>query len=81
MKIIELLKLAGPAGESIIALLLRAAELLPDVLGPKVEETLGAEAGAVAVENLVELAEVLPKEIVNALGGKLDPRRHPDNIA
>jgi hypothetical protein len=81
MLILDILKKAGAAGATIIALLEKAKALSPDVLGPEIDKILSGEAGAVALDNLIALAECLPKELANIAAGKLDPRRHSSDVA
>ena len=81
MMILDILKKAGAAGAAIIALLEKAASLSPDVLGPEISKVLSDEAGAVAVENLVALAEALPRELVAIGQAQIDPRPHASDGA
>jgi hypothetical protein len=81
MLILDYLKLAGPAGAALVALLLRLKALSPDVLGPLIDGALAEEASAVALENLTKLADVILPELANIAQFKFDPREHPSDVA
>jgi hypothetical protein len=80
MTLLDILLKAGAAGPALIDLLTKVKGLYPD-LAPEVDKILSGLTDAVSPENLIALAEALPREIADIAQGHLDPRRHPSDIA
>lgn len=80
MTILELLsKMVGPAG-GLLKFLERAGQTAPD-LKPVADEWIAKLSAAIAQENIINLAKVLPEEIANIASGKIEPRDHPSDSA
>jgi hypothetical protein len=80
MSILEILVKAGAAGGKLVALLESLAAKYPDA-AEEVNKILAELATVVAPDNLIALAEALPRELANIAQGQLDPRRHPSDVA
>jgi len=80
MSILDILLKAGAAGPALVKLLEKVREAMPD-LAPEIDKILVELAAAVSPENLVALAEALPRELANITQGQIDPRRHPNDVA
>jgi len=80
MTILDILQKAAGAAGALVAVLNRAKAALPD-LAPEVDKIITELNTAISANNLVALAEALPKEIANIAQGKLDPRDHPSDAA
>ena len=80
MTLLDVLTQAGFAASGLLELLGTVKQKYPD-LAPQVDKVMAGITGAVAPENLVALAEALPRELANIGSGKLDPRRHPSDGA
>jgi hypothetical protein len=80
MTFLDILLKAGLAADSLVELLKEVKEKLPD-LAPLADKFLEALSMAVDPASLIALAEALPKELANIAQGKLDPRRHPSDVA
>jgi hypothetical protein len=80
MSLLDILLKAGGAAASLVTLLGKVKEVAPDLAG-EVDAILDKLAATVAPDNLIALAECLPKELANIAAGKLDPRRHSSDVA
>lgn len=80
MNLLDILKKAGLAVEPLRKVLGAVGDALPD-LKNEADGILAKLDAPVALENLVELAAVLPGEIKNIAQGKIDPRVNPSNAA
>ena len=80
MSILDILVKAGGAAASLLNLLLKVKTQFPD-LANEVDAIVSALNQAVDPNNLIALAEALPKELAHIAHGDLDPRRHPSDIA
>lgn len=80
MTLLEVLTKAGGAAAELVDLLARIREKAPEV-AEEISKILDALNQAILPENLVGLAESLPRELANIAQGQLDPRRHPSDIA
>lgn len=80
MSLLDILTKAGGAAAALVTLLGKVKDVAPD-LGGEVDKILSELAGAVASDNLIALAEALPKELAGIAQGKLDPRQHPSDVA
>ena len=47
----------------------------------EIDKILAALNESVGPDNLIALAESLPKELANIAQGKFDPRKHPSDVA
>jgi hypothetical protein len=80
MSILDVLAKAGGAAAALVNLLAKIQTAAPD-LAAEADKVLAGLTEAIAPDNLVRLAEALPQELVNISQGKLDPRRHPSDVA
>lgn len=80
MSILDILMRAGASGVELIALLVKVKEFAP-VLAGEVDKILAELSTAIEPDNLIALAEALPRELVNIAQGTIDPRRHPSDTA
>ena len=80
MTILDILLKAGGAAAGLVGLLNHIKVKYPDS-AIEIDKILAGLAQAVAPESLISLAESLPKELANIAQGKLDPRRHPSDLA
>jgi hypothetical protein len=80
MTILDILLKAGGAAAGLVNLLNGIKVKYPD-MAAEIDKVLDGLAQAVSPDNLISLAEALPKELANIAQGKLDPRRHPSDVA
>jgi hypothetical protein len=80
MSLLEILKRAGGAAAILVDGLARIREIAPDA-AEEVDKILAALTAAVGSDNLIALAESLPKELANVAQGKIDPRKHASDVA
>lgn len=80
MSLLDVLMKAGGAAAEIVDLLCRIRERAPETAA-EVGKVLDALNHAILPENIVSLAESLPRELANIAQGQLAPRRHPSDIA
>jgi len=80
MSILDILLKAGAAGPALVKLLEKVKAAVPD-LAPEVDKILAELAAAIMPENLIKLAEALPRELAKIAQGQIDPRRHPSDVA
>jgi hypothetical protein len=80
MSLLEILKRAGGAAAILVDGLARIREIAPDA-AEEIDKILAALNEAIGPDNLIALAESLPKELANIAQGKLDPRKQPSNLA
>jgi hypothetical protein len=80
MTLLDILLKAGGSAGLLVELFNKVKAKLPD-LAPQIDQLLASLSVAVSQANLVALAAALPAEIAAIAQGKLDPRKHPSDIA
>ena len=76
MTLLDLLKKASGGALDLERILTKIGEEYPDAAA-LVARAINELNTAVSAENIAELASALPKELLNIVQGKLDPRDHP----